>query len=165
MSNIQVYMQVKANGSDIEGDSEDKNNHEGWCDVLDFTYDVTKGDANQARASRIAGGRTVAGQFLVRKPIDKASPLLLQALAQNQTVEVVLELWRDKPEGGGREKFFTYQLKDARCVVMKPETNGGPNADAAFPYVETVGFVSGVIVITHVDGGIEFEHNFMHADS
>jgi type VI secretion system Hcp family effector len=161
-ANVDVYMQVKANGSDVAGSSRDADGHPDWCDVLGFTYSVAKGDQGAAKGGRIGGGRTVAGEFVVTKEMDKASPLLLQALAQNQDMEVLVECWRDKPAGNGREKFFTFTLKHARITSMRPFTQAG--SDATFPFLEEVGIQAGEVIVTHVDGGIEFEHNFMRSD-
>src|SRR5690606_8707956 len=107
MSNVQVYMQVKANGSDVAGDSQDKKDHQDWCDVLSYSYHVSKGDAGSTASRR--AGRTIASEFEVIKPLDKASPLLLQALCHNHPVEVEIQLWRDKEGGGGRENYFTWK--------------------------------------------------------
>lgn len=163
MSNVQVYMQIKANGSDVAGSSEDKQHHEDWCDVLSYKYAVSKGDSGTTASRR--AGRTVAGEFEIFKPLDKASPLLLQALCQNQTLEIEIQCWRDKEGGGGRENFYSWKLNNARLTSYSPYTPMGDSADQANPYQERLGVVAAEIVAIHQEGGIEYQHDFTTADA
>jgi type VI secretion system Hcp family effector len=156
-SNVQVYMQVEANGEALSGNSADTKNHDGWNDVYAFTYEMAR---NADKTTGMVTGRVFQGQFNVRKPIDKSTPLLLKALSNNEEVKVTLELWRDKPAGGGREKFFTLVLEKGRLTSIRPEANADLTNDSNNPYVESLNFVGEVIVMTYVDGGIEHQHNF-----
>ena len=65
---------VKFDG--IEGESTDKA-HKGWIDVLSVSHGVTPGDAAARQAERKRQHKPVT----ITKPIDKASPLLAEALA------------------------------------------------------------------------------------
>ncbi len=156
-SNVQVYMQVEADGEALKGDSADTKNHADWNDVYQFTYEMAR---NADKTTGMVTGRAFQGQFHVRKPIDKASPLLLKALSNNQEVKVTLELWRDKPAGGGRENFYTIVLEKGRLVSIRPEANAELTNDSNNPYVETLAFVGEIIMMTYNDGGIEHQHNF-----
>jgi type VI secretion system secreted protein Hcp len=163
MSNVQVYMKVSADGSEIAGSSEDKKNHDGWCDVLSYDYTVSKGESPTTASMR--GGRSVGTEFVVIKPTDKASPLLMQALCHNQTIEVEIQCWRDKQGGGGRENFFTWKLNQARLTTFETFTPQGGEADQKNPYQEKLGFVAAEVIAVHNDGGIEFQHQFTDADA
>lgn len=50
--------------------------------------------------------------FTIRKPIDKATPLLLQALNEKDILECIFEFYRVSPNGGN-ELYFKISLKNA----------------------------------------------------
>lgn len=55
--------------------------------------------------------------FTIRKPIDKATPLLLQALNEKETLECCFNFFRVSPNGGN-EHYFKVMLEKARVVEI-----------------------------------------------
>lgn len=158
---IQAYLKVKANGNDIAGSSVDTKSHGDWCDVV--TYEMGA-EVNLDRISGQATGRRQHKPLTVVKPLDKASPMLFQALVQNQEIEATLEFWRDKRGSGGREKYYTYKITKGRVVALSqfaaddedPKSNKGAQ--------EKVSFVFDKIIVTWVDGGIEAEDHWTDSE-
>lgn len=84
----------------------------------------------------------------IRKPIDKATPLLTQALGENEKLECVFSFYRTV-NYGGNEFYFKMILKDA---IINNITFFYPNAityDEAQPY-ESVSFKFSSIAWEHV---------------
>lgn len=84
----------------------------------------------------------------IRKPIDKATPLLAQALAQNEKLECVFSFYR-AASYGSNECYFKIILKDA---IINNITFLYPNAiicNEVLPY-ESVSFKFASIVREHV---------------
>ena len=95
--------------------------------------------------SQISSGKGTArrqyGPLLIRKRIDKASPLIAKALIQNSVVDAVFKFFRTKDDGT-LEQFYTTQIRQARIAsfsqyvpdVLEPAT-------ASEPPLEEVTFV------------------------
>ncbi|MGU3492576.1 Hcp family type VI secretion system effector [Xanthobacteraceae bacterium A53D] len=90
----------------------------------------------------------------ITKYMDKASPLLWQALATGEVLsEVVLSLWRTSPNGT-QEKYFTVKYEDAVLVDGKSLI---PNAllaeNAQFGHMEEWSFTYRKVTWTHEKAG------------
>lgn len=154
---IQAYIKIKANGSDLAGSSVDTKDHGDFCDVITFEMGS---EVNRELTTGRATGRRQHKPLVVVKPLDKASPLLFQALVQNQVIEAELELWRDKPKGGGREKYYTYELTEGRVVGIEQFAPEDDSPLANRGTMERLSISFQKIVVTWQDGGITAEDNF-----
>lgn len=54
----------------------------------------------------------------IRKPIDKSTPLIAQAISSNEKVDIVLDFYRISL-GGGMEIFFKIKLIDATLADVR----------------------------------------------
>lgn len=154
---IQAYLKLKSNGSDLEGSSQDTNDHDKWCDVHSFSYGATSPmEAMTARST----GRRQPSPMVILKPLDKASPLLFKALCQNENVEATLELWRDKPDGGMREKYYTIVLKQARVIEVKQYAQPDTQQQNNMGSLEQISIIARESIVTWVDGGIEHSEDW-----
>lgn len=72
-------------------------------------------------ATGMVTGKRQHGQFIVRKEVDRSSPLLYQALVANETLtEVVLKFFTPDPSGTGMEiNHYTVKLTNARLSAIK----------------------------------------------
>lgn len=100
---------------DIKGEASDAS-HSGWIEIQSFSWGVsqttTTGSASQGRRSR-------PDDVVVKKILDKASPLLMKAIATGQHFpEVVLAV----PQPGGSD-YFTIKLSDV--MVSGYSVSGG----------------------------------------
>jgi type VI secretion system secreted protein Hcp len=152
-----VHLYLKANGTDIKGDSTQTSlNRENSIECLYFEQAVKT--AREA-GSGMATGRRQYEPLLIRKRIDKASPLISKALAENTVIEGVFKFFRPNPTGDGTtEQFFTVQVKQGRVSSQKlyvPDTI--VPATSTEPPLEEVTFVFHTISWTFTNGGVTHE--------
>jgi len=147
-----VHLFLKANGQVIAGDSfppEAGKERQGSIELLGYEHSVTT--AREA-GSGLATGRRQYQPLLIRKRIDKASPLLMKALSQNQNVEAELRFYRPNPTGDGTtEHYYTIKLTNARIASVEHVS------DASSPPTEEVTFVFQTIQWTYTNGGVTHE--------
>lgn len=144
-----TWMTIRIDGQVIEGDTT-RENRKGQIEVLAFEQSVTT--AREA-GSGIATGRRQYQPLLIRKRIDKSSPLLMKALTQSSNAEVSFDFYRGNPGGDGtEERFYEIGLRNARVasvkIVMDRDTG---------MLTEEVTFVFHTIAWTYTNGGITHE--------
>lgn len=88
--------------------------------------------------------------FVITKYVDKASPRLYQALAENRSMDLLFRFYRTDNAHGQEEHYYTIFLDNARIVNMR----------MAFPNIEQISFVYQTIRWTYEPDGIEFEDNW-----
>ncbi|GDY14349.1 hypothetical protein LBMAG53_32270 [Planctomycetota bacterium] len=155
-----VHLFLKANGSDIQGDSSITSlGRENSIECVYFEHAVIT--AREA-GSGMATGRRQYQPLLLRKRIDKASPLLAKALVENQVVEGVFKFFRPNPTGDGTtQHFYTVGFKQGRVASLRqyvPDTI--IPASSQLPPLEEVSFVFHTISWRFEDGGIEHEDSW-----
>ena len=80
-----VHAKIKANGEDIVGESSQTTlDREDTVECNSFDYSVTSG--SEGFGARSSGQRSYSPISIVKR-IDKATPFLAQALAENHDVE------------------------------------------------------------------------------
>jgi len=116
--------------------------------------------------SEIGTGKGMArrqyGPLLIRKRVDKASPLIARALIQNSVVDAVFKFFRTRQDGT-LEQFYTTQIRQARIAsfsqyvpdVLEPAT-------ASEPPLEEVTFVFQSIEWTHSNSGVTYQDSWLH---
>lgn len=111
-------------------------------------------------ASGQASGKRMHKPLVITKELDKATPLLYNALCTNESiVEFVLRYWRAAPAGGtgtGTEvQHFTVKLTNAQIASIRQVMPNSKEADLArLETYEEVAFVYQKIEWTWNDGGI-----------
>jgi len=152
-----VHLYLKANGSDIKGESTQQSL--GRKDSIECLFYEQKVLTAREAGSGMATGRRQYEPLLIRKRIDKASPLLFKALVQNQSVDAVFKFFRPSPTGDGTtQQFYTVAIKGGRVATLKqfnPDTI--VPATSTEPPMEEVSFVFHTITMTFTDGGISHE--------
>jgi type VI secretion system secreted protein Hcp len=118
------------------------------------------------KAVREAGSGTATGRrafepIMIRKRVDKATPLLAKALVENQRIDGTFKFFRPSPSGDGTtEQFFTIEIEDGRVDSIKQIL---PDVfiptSTSLPPIEEVKFVFNKITWTFVPTGAS------HADS
>ena len=107
-------------------------------------------------------GRKQHSPVVIRKRIDKSTPLLLKALCENERVDSAeFRLYRPSPSGSGAEEhFYTVLLEECNLggvrQVREDTTIAGQDAP---PMLEEVTFIFQEVTWTYEDGGIT------HSDS
>lgn len=149
-----VHLFLKANGADIKGDSTQTSlGREGSIEILSFVADVITA---RETGSGLATGRRQYQPIMIRKRVDKSTPLLLKALCENQVIEGAFKFFRPNLTGDGTtEQFFTINIKKGRVnshKIINPDTFNPASANQ--PTMEEVTFVFHTIDWTITDGGV-----------
>lgn len=128
----------------IEGESTDKD-HRGWIEIIDFGFLVRqRASAGASTAGGAGSERADFADFLIRKQIDRASPLLSVACAAGTHIdEIVVALHRS---GGEKIRFMAYRMNN--CIISKVKVYGGESYGFAFP-AESVGVSFGSIQLCY----------------
>lgn len=154
-----VHLSLKINGVEVKGESPQTSL--GRANTIECLYYEQEVRAAQATGGGMPAGRRQYQPLLIRKRIDKSSPLLLKALTQNQAVEGTFRFYRPNPTGDGTtEQFYTVVIKQARLAAVRQYV---PDiltpATAAQPPLEEVSFVFQSISWTYTNGGVTHEDN------
>lgn len=155
-----VHLYLKANGSDIKGESTQTSlGREGSIECLYFEDSVRTA---REKGSGMATGRRTYEPIVLRKRIDKSSPLLAKALCNNEVVEGTFKFFRPSPTGDGTtQQFFTIEFAEGRVAGIKrvsPDTIDP--ASAVEPPTEEISFVFHTITWTYEDGGVTHTDNW-----
>ena len=155
-----VHLYLKLAGSDIQGESTQVSlGRENSIECVYFESEVVT--AREA-GSGMATGRRQYKPIILRKRLDKATPLLAKGLTENQVAEGIFKFFRPNPSGDGTtEQFFTIAFKQGRIASIKqwnPDTI--EPATSTWPSMEEIGFVFHTIKWTYTNGGIEHEDSW-----
>lgn len=149
-----VHLYLKANGQDIKGDPTQTSL--GRADSIECVFFESGVRTVREAGSAMATGRRQYEPMLIRKRIDKSSPLISKALTENQVIEGTFKFFRPNPTGDGTtEQFFTIQIKKGRIASQRiwvPDTL--VPASSTEPPLEEVTFVFHSINWTFTNGGI-----------
>ncbi len=152
-----VHLFLKANGADIKGESTQQSL--GRKDSIECLYYEQRVITAREAGSGMATGRRQYEPLLIRKRIDKSSPLLMKALVENQKVEGTFKFFRPNPKGDGTtEQFYSVAIQEGRVASMKqivPDTI--VPASSTEPPLEEVTFVFHTIQWTFTDGGVSHQ--------
>ncbi len=152
-----VHLYLKANGADIKGDSAQTSLSR--ADSIECVYFESAVRTAREAGSGMATGRRSYEPIIVRKRIDKATPLIYKALVQNEAIDGIFKFFRPNPTGDGTtEQFYTVEIKKGRVASFKAVS---PNcidpASATDPPLEEIGFTFHTISWTYTNGGITHE--------
>jgi type VI secretion system secreted protein Hcp len=155
-----VHLYLKANGKDIKGESTQASL--GRADSIECVgYEQGVTSAREAATGMVTGRRQY-GPLEVVKRIDKASPLLMKALVNNEKIDATFKFFRPNPNGDGTtEQFYSVVLKEGHIASVKEYVS--PTLDAvtgALPPLEKVAFVFKTISWTYTNGGITHEDSW-----
>jgi type VI secretion system secreted protein Hcp len=151
-----VHLTLKVNGAIVQGDSSQTTL--GRADTIECLSYRQAYDTGRT-SSGMATGRRTYEPLAIRKRIDRSSPVLARALAQNSVIEGVFKFYRPNPAGDGTiEQFYTTEIKQGRISAI---TQSAPDIEAPStvgeqPF-EEVAFVFGRISWTWTAGGVTWE--------
>jgi type VI secretion system secreted protein Hcp len=155
-----VHLFLKSNGKDVQGDSSvtsmgRENSIE--CVFLESSI-ATARDAG----SGMATGRRQHHPLLIRKRIDKSSPMLSKALCNNEVIEGTFKFYRPNPAGDGTtQQFFTMKIYKGRIASQRLwSPDALVPAGTQEPPLEEVTFVYHTIEWTYEDGGITHQDDW-----
>lgn len=140
------------NGSVTQAGREDSIEVYGWSHEV-----VSPRDA----ASGLPTGKRMHKPFVITKPIDKATPLLMKALADNENVpKWKLNCWRPS-KSGKEEQYYTIELQNGSISGIRSEQlNNKYPENMKHEIREHVSFCYQKIIWTFNDGGITAEDDW-----
>ncbi|KFE71185.1 type VI secretion system tube protein TssD [Hyalangium minutum] len=155
-----VHLYLKANGTEIKGESTQVSlGREGSIECVYYEQGVITA---RESGSGLATGRRQYQPLLIRKRIDKSTPLLMKALCENQVIEATFKFFRPNPTGDGTtEQFYTTTFKQGRINTIKhvvPDTI--VPATSKDPALEELTFVFHTISWTYTNGGVTHEDSW-----
>jgi len=153
--NVHVWVRGQ-NVGEVRGDSTVTSmDREGSIEAFKFEHMVRV----SVQASGEATGERSHGPITITKRIDRSSPILHQALSNNEVLAVTIRFYRPNPAGDGTtEQFYTIVLEYAHISSIKtisPSTVD--ESTGSLPAMEEVSFVFGGITWIYESGGIEFQ--------
>jgi type VI secretion system secreted protein Hcp len=155
-----VHLYLKANGTDIKGESTQTSL--GRADSIECVFYKQSVITAREAGSGLATGRRQYQPLLIRKRIDKSSPLLMKALCDNTAIDATFKFFRPNPSGDGTtEQFYTVAFKKGRIASIKqvvPDTI--VPASSTEPPLEEVTFVFHTIGWTYTNGGVTHEDSW-----
>lgn len=152
---LNSYLKVKGQKQgDIKG-SCDIDPHIDSIEVWGYSHEVV---SPRDAASHAPTGKRQHKPFTITKPVDKASPLLMTVLVNNEAItEFELKIYRPSPTGA-EEEYYKVQLKNASIASIRQESlNNKYPENMAHPYREHISFTYQEIIWTWVPDGIEAE--------
>ena len=152
--NSSYFMHVKGQKSgDILGGVTQKGK-EGQIKVFGYSHEIT---SPRDPSSGLPTGKRQHKPFVIKKEIDKATPLLYKALVSNENLtEVTLFFWGPSvgPTGTGAEVlYYTVKLTNANISSYKSYSNPHQNS-AGMDSMEELAFTYQKIEWTFKEGGI-----------
>ncbi len=149
-----VHLVLTANGAVIQGESTQVSLDR--KDSIECVYYEQAVKTAREAGSGMATGRRQYEPIMIRKRIDKASPLLFKAMVENQVINGKFMFFRPNPTGDGTtEQFFTVEIQQGRISGYKnyvPDTI--EPASSTDPPLEEIQFVFGIISMTYTQGGV-----------
>jgi len=154
-----VHLFLKANGEDIKGESSQTS--EGRENSIECTYFESEVMTAREVQSGLSTGRRQNKPLIIRKAIDKSSPLIAKALTKNSKIDGEFKFYRPNPAGDGTtQHFFTVKITNGRVATQKLTTEWTKPGDPhAAPPQEEISFVFQTINWRYEDGGVEHEDN------
>lgn len=129
-----VFVKITANGNELIGESQffDRDSEQ-WTDVLEFNNSIT---VQSDRSSGLATGRRQHSPIVITKRIDKSTPLLMQALANNEVIELEIEFERRNQDEGFIETYYRVETTDGRITGIRKNAGllGGDTETISFTY-------------------------------
>lgn len=155
-----VHLFLKAGNAIIKGESSQKSL--GRADSIECLYFDHSVTTPREAGSGMATGKRQYSPILIRKHIDKSTPLLFKALTTNQLIEGTFNFFRPNPTGNGTtEHFYTINIKKGRVIGVRDYVADILNpATQTYPALEEVSFVFEEITWTYVNGGVTHQDNW-----
>lgn len=119
---------LKIDGVDGESTAD---GHKDWINLVSFNQGVST-KAVRSGVSRMQS-RAEFGDFMIKKQVDKATPLLMQACASGQVFpELILEV-----AGPNRQTYYTITMKK---IMVTSVSSGGSDCSSDCQPMEEVSF-------------------------
>ncbi|MEX0645550.1 MAG: type VI secretion system tube protein Hcp [Parvularculaceae bacterium] len=110
-----AYLQFQSNGAQVEGTVTDAG-FEDMIHVFDVHFEISA-----AQGATIGAARSTRAEYkpiYVTLPVDRSTPLITQALAQNHVISNFKIQLTQPQQGGGEVVYYTIELDNGRVSSM-----------------------------------------------
>lgn len=156
---LNAFVKVKGKKQgDIKGSSEiDK--HKDEIEVWGWNHEVL---SPRDAASGAPTGKRQHKPMTITKPVDKASPLLMNAMVNNEELETVkMVIYRPSP-AGEEEHYYSIELQRASVSTIRQEQlNNKYPENMQHPFREHISFTYQKIIWTWEIDGIVSEDDWL----
>ncbi len=149
---LNAYLMMKGQKQgDIKGSVTEKG-HEGSILVFAVEHGI---QSPHDPATGLPNGKRMHQPIVIRKEVDRSSPLLYNALVTNETIITwQLQFWRQVPPTGVMQEYYRVKLTNAIIVGIDFSFNTQDPALMKFTDYEEVSFTYQKIEWTWLDGNI-----------
>ncbi len=129
-----------------------------WIECHAFNHEVI---SPRDAASGLPTGKRQHKPVRIIKSFDKASPLLMNALVNNENLKKVEFCFWQPSKAGKEQLYYKVELINANIAGIKPYVLNvkDPNL-TRFPDMEEISFTYQKIIWTFMDGGITAEDDW-----
>jgi type VI secretion system secreted protein Hcp len=158
---LNAYLSLKGQKQGQIKGSVTQKGREGKIMVIAVSHEVV---SPRDAASGLPSGRRQHKPFVITKELDKSSPLLYNALVNNENItEWILQFWSPKPGGAGMEfQHYTVKLTNANIADIRFIMLNNKNPELMrYAEYEEIAFTYQKIEWTWTDGGITSEDEWV----
>ena len=155
---LNAYLTLKgAKQGDIKGSVTQKGRADSIM-VIAVQHEVT---SPRDAASGLPTGKRQHHPFIITKELDKSTPLLFNALVNNESLtEWKLQHWQPSPSGVEKQ-HYTVELENASIAYIRSIMPNNKHPELMkFAEYEEIGFTYQKITWTWMDGGITAEDDW-----
>src|SRR5215467_12038184 len=116
-----IYLKIDG----IQGEASDSQ-HKDWVEALSFTHEITQ--PASATASSAGGGttaRTIHGDYVITKYVDKASPKLYELASTGKHLPTI-QIDMLRASGDSRVKYMQVDMKQVVVSYVSPAGGAAP---------------------------------------
>ena len=149
---LNAYLKLKGQKQGELKGSVTQKGREGKIMIIAVSHEIT---SPRDAASGLPTGKRMHKPFVVTKELDKSTPLLFNALVNNENVpEWELQFWQPS-QTGAEKQHYTVKLVNANIASINFRMANNKHPDLMkFAEYEEVAFTYQKIEWTWVDGGI-----------
>jgi type VI secretion system secreted protein Hcp len=165
---LHAYAQLSANGTALTGDTmlveiggvDVSSDH---IEIYELIFGSSRGISG--KTGRARGHRQLSPIEMVKRT-DQTTPLLYQALSENQRIDGDIKLFDADPETGEIRHRFTVSVTKARVSSLTTVSPDVYDAEASNrPIYDLLEIVAGTITYTDLVNSVEYSDSEMSASS
>ena len=156
---LNAYAQLSVNGTALTGDTmlieiggvDVSTDH---IEIYELIFGSSRGISGKTGRAR---GHRQLSPIEMAKPTDQTTPLLYEALSENQRIDGDIKLFDADPDGGEIRHRFTISLTKARVSSLTTVSPDVYDAEASSrPIYDLLEITAGTITYTDLVNGVEY---------
>jgi type VI secretion system secreted protein Hcp len=152
-----IHLFLRANGTEIQGESTQTSlGRQNSIECYEFSHQV---QVVSSTSGRISTRKRQYQPLMIRKRIDKSSPLLAKLMAENAILEGEFRFFRPNPTGDGTiEQYYSIRFRQGRIAgIHIRQADLSLEANSLAQPMEEVMISFNTISWTYTNGGVTYE--------